>query len=326
MSEFQSRCDAAAWFLSVLFEGYESGYVEMRAFRKEGGNVVKRRDYRALPLKSLNGFAAELVRLSDASFDVYVGVLPREEKRGVAESVRHARWIWADFDGKNMQMGQLDAVAQGADMAVDSGHGVHCYWQIPPRVLDSQKSRKAFCIAMRSVQKKQSDDAADDVSDLPRILRVPGTWNWKNGEKVPVRLVKAPAAVEIPADDIAPMGDAEHARIKLGVKEMIAAARQNALPMLSPAWRSCRKHIVNDPNVWVRGQLTWWVCMLRGQESNQSEEETESALRSRAVIDSCVEELTSDFVNLFLRLDSEGYDPTGWENNPLFTLEEVRGY
>jgi hypothetical protein len=326
MSDFQSRCDAAAWFLSVLFEGYEGGFVEMRAFRKEGGDVVRRQDWRPLPLRGLRSFAAELVRLSDVSFDVYVGVLPREEKRGTADSVKQARWMWADFDAKNMHPGQLSAMSEAATMAVDSGYGLHCYWEITPMKLASLSEREVFCRAMRGLQKKGSDGQADNVADLPRILRVPGTWNWKNGEKMPVRLIAAPVieSEELP-EEIAPIGDAEMLRIKEGVKGMLSAAANNVLPAIYPAWRSSRGHSVNDPNVWLRGQLTWFHMFLRHQDKTADDDSTPEDVRGRSIIDGCVVEMSEDFTNLFLRLSDAGYDPTNWHKSPLFKLEDIGG-
>lgn len=326
--EMQNRIDEASRFLSCLFDGYQSGWLEMRAFRREGESVVRRQDFKAIPLRSIPSLAAEIVRLSDVQFDVYIGVLPREEKRGVAESVRRARWMWADLDSKTLTSSQQSAAVEECDLAVDSGYGTHCYWSLGEEMLlPGFADRETFCRVMRAIQKKTSDDTADNVSDLPRILRVPGTWNWKRGQKVPVRLLKHPALPETEAkeEDVSPLGDSEWERIQRGITDMVSAAQENALPALHPAWRSCRGHVVNDPNVWTRGQITWFQFMLKHQQSIRAIDDPAEAVRRGAIVDACVAELTDDFTSLFLTLEARGYDPTGWRNNPLFTMEDMRG-
>lgn len=321
-SEFDLRVGEATRFLTTLFGGYEQGFIEWRAFSKvTGGDVARRRDYRRLPLTSPRAFATEMVRLSDAGWDVYIGVLPRSEKRGVADSVRVARWMWADLDGKNMDDAAIEKACKGADMVVHSGHGTHAYWLMSkPRDLSTMEEKETFVVMLRKLQLRVSGGAADDVSDLPRILRVPGTWNWKRGQKVAVTLERCPAVVDDP--EVVPenesLGDEEIARIRLGMKEMEAAAHANVLPILYPAWHSCRGHIVNDPNVWVRGQITWFKFMLQHQMRVRAIDDPEEAIRRGTIVDGCVDEMSEDFTNLFLELERRGYNPIGFRDNPLF--------
>lgn len=320
---FTERVGQAEKFLRVLFSGYELGFVEWRAFSKSGGgNVARRRDYKALPLRDPSAFATEMVRLSDAGWDIYVGVLPRREKRGTADSVRESRWFWADFDAKNLTTGEIDNACEGADIVVRSGHGVHAYWQITKPVdLSQQERREVFSAMLRKVQAGMSGGKADDVSDIPRILRVPGTWNWKNGEKVAVVLSVCPdppAAPVLESPDAEVIGDEEVLRIKRGMKEMEQAAKEDALPHLFPAWHSCRGHVVNDPNVWVRGQITWLTFALRHQASVRAIDNFDEAVRRGAIVDNIVEELSEDFTNLFLELERRGYPVIGYRDNPIF--------
>lgn len=69
---------------------------------------------------------------------------------------------------------------------VDSGGGIHCYWLLrEPWLLDSDDTRQAAEIVQRSwVQQVIGADAT--VHDLVRILRVPGTLNFKYDPPRPV--------------------------------------------------------------------------------------------------------------------------------------------
>lgn len=325
MNNFSDRVQSAASFLAALFGGYESGFVEVRAFCKTGGNVAKRQFFQSLPMRSPEPLAKELVMLSDRNFDVYVGVLPRKEKRGVADAVVSARWVWADLDAKCMSPVRIAEAVADADMIVQSGYGTHAYWQLTQeRELLTGLQREKFVRLVRRAQSSLSNGAADDVSDLPRILRVPGTWNWKRGEKVPVVLERCPViSLPVPAEENSPIGDEEGGRLQQGVKEMMAAAEMDALPALHPAWRNCRGMIVNDPNVWLRGQVTWLRFMKSHQQKVRALDDFEESVRRGKIVDSCLDDMTEDFCNLFLELERRGFNVLGFRNNPLFRINEV---
>ena len=323
MIDYEARVEMAASFLSALFAGYESGFAEMRAFCKNSrGDVSRRQSFFPVPLGSAVNLAAEMVNLSDRNYDVYIGVLPRSAKRGTADSVQTARWLWADFDSKCMSEELIQEAISSADMVVKSGHGTHAYWQLTtPWALDTYTKREKFTLLLQKVQSRLSGGVADDVSDLPRILRVPGTWNWKRGEKVFVSMERCPEVGPAEVVENQPIGDDEDKRMCGGVTDMVAAAYDDCIPHLFPRWKSSRGHIVNDASVWVRGQLSWYHFMLKHQERVHAQGATTEALRSASIVDGCVEEMTEDFYNLFLELERRGMSPIGYKDNPLYWKE-----
>ncbi len=123
--------------------------------------------------------AADLARTMDAKeWDVYYGVLPRMEPKGTAEAVsRTADVLWADLDAKG-ETTKANALQSLIDydippaVIVDSGHGYHAYWKLAKSIPTSRAT-----LIMRGLAKHLNGDA---VYDAPRILRVPGTTNWKD--------------------------------------------------------------------------------------------------------------------------------------------------
>ena len=134
----------------------------------------------------------EAIRLSQADkMDVYYGVLPRLTTRGRAEDcVKMTHVLWADFDAKNFRAktGFVSAYSEIANMRliphiiVDSGHGYHAYW-----LLDGMYPFEDAHKVMKGIEAVHK---TDHCSDQPRILRLPGTMNYKDASPLPVRLVR----------------------------------------------------------------------------------------------------------------------------------------
>lgn len=140
--------------------------------------------------------------------DIYYGVVPRATSGGgkAEDCWPTTNVLWADVDakafcpdpvlhsGESRLQGSWDddkANALNAILAfplapsaiVDSGHGYHLYFK-----LDRSYPFAEAQYAMRGIAKWVNGDA---TYDQPRILRVPGTTNWKYPDKpVPVRLLK----------------------------------------------------------------------------------------------------------------------------------------
>ena len=124
--------------------------------------------------------------------DVYFGVLRRRGSVGTAEATVPATHVlWADFDAKNFagrKTGPGSAFAELANMRltphiiVDSGHGFHAYW-----LLDKEYEFTQAQIVMKGIERAHH---SDHCSDAARILRVPGTFNFKDDIPLPVRIVR----------------------------------------------------------------------------------------------------------------------------------------
>lgn len=128
-------------------------------------------------------------------------------------------WIDADYSGPsgkhkkpNLPPTEADAMALIAEMGpppsaiVHSGHGLQAWWLFrEPWVFEEDADRdkaehltKAWCDTFRAKARAHGWDA-DQVGDLPRVMRMPGTWNRK-GAPVPTRLLNLTEARYNPDD------------------------------------------------------------------------------------------------------------------------------
>ena len=112
-----------------------------------------------------------------------------------------ALWLDIDIGAQHAKPDYVDAKLFAADFKnfmagtglpvpwiVSTGHGVHLYWPLGATVQPDKWSRlMARLFAACNKFGLKYDHAATDIS---RILRVPGTYNYK-GQPVPVKIVKA---------------------------------------------------------------------------------------------------------------------------------------
>lgn len=140
------------------------------------------------------------INLSNAGWDVYVGVLPRLGELGCSESVCYAPWLYTDVDGgEEGPQGAIELVKKAdllpCHMAVMSGNGVHLYWRVKPIMsFGSHEDRRAFSGLLKRMVltiggTAPAAHADDSCTDLARILRLPGTVNYKREPKQ-VKLVR----------------------------------------------------------------------------------------------------------------------------------------
>ncbi|UXA11807.1 hypothetical protein KXD97_28245 [Mycobacterium sp. SMC-8] len=163
--------------------------------------------------------------------DVWFGVNPVARHvrsgRGTEGDIRRVRALFADLDVKPGR--QFDAIDKCYDAArmlgnrlgvapaalVESGHGLQPIWRVgspsgDSNVVDRDRSRddwkllyarwgslvqRAARDAMWSPDGAQNSRSIDNVYNLDRILRCPGSVNWKNADDpVPVKawLVESP--------------------------------------------------------------------------------------------------------------------------------------
>ncbi len=130
----------------------------------------------------------DAVVLSGRGFDVYFGVLPRLEREGNGESISdQADVMWADWDGKAFSdkagaFRALSKVAPEPQIVVDSGNGYHTYW-----LLDDLYPFDQVQEVMKGMHILAG---ADKTYDKARILRVPGTLNYKSDPPNHVRILR----------------------------------------------------------------------------------------------------------------------------------------
>ena len=175
--------DDVPHFLRALFAGYDKGWIEMRALSQPRFNKKVVRSWWPLveTLQSPQDFDVSAQLLRDDDYDVYVGVLPRGVSgKSTKADIYEARVFWAELDFDKQpggEIGTLMKATQGNfDIIVRSGGGVHCYKRLDEAVQLTTENRQRF---ERAIQKQQSGLGADHTHDITRILRLPGTFNYK---------------------------------------------------------------------------------------------------------------------------------------------------
>jgi hypothetical protein len=129
--------------------------------------------------KSFDLLLADWISQHDrVGYDVYFGVCPRLVMRrtkdgymraGSADVISHGVCAWMDYD--KFDFAGIIRDTPKPTFVVKSGHGAHFYYKYPKAV----GIEKATEDSRRIVEKFNGDKAYD----APRILRVPGTRNWK---------------------------------------------------------------------------------------------------------------------------------------------------
>jgi predicted P-loop ATPase len=164
--------------------------------------------------------AGEAVELAD-QYEVYFGVCPVKDSAAIVRSrgkkaratigdIAAVPALWADIDlaGEGHKSGKnyapdIDAweptfEALPPSYIIQSGHGLHCYWLLEkPFQIESEEDRERIGETVKRFQSSLAASAGYDIdttSDLARVLRVPGTVNHKEGEALPVEIIKKTGA------------------------------------------------------------------------------------------------------------------------------------
>lgn len=110
--------------------------------------------------------------------------IPPEFQRATLENLAAINCLFAEFDAKdyggdkNKILRHLDNISIQPNVIVDSGGGYHCYWMLfsPMQIVDHATLEYFQNIQARWVMHVGGDKGA---KDLCRVLRVPGTYNYK---------------------------------------------------------------------------------------------------------------------------------------------------
>ena len=162
----------------------------------------KKADKKSYWHKSIN----EILELEPTKEDIYIGCGLRKEalglySRGRKEAVYSIPGLWGDFDyslpgtkEKNYPHSQTEALNIIHSLPVEptivlsSGNGLQAWWlwenawtwENQQTGLEAQSVCTAWHELAANVAKDAGGFAIDNVSDLPRIMRLPGTYNMKD--------------------------------------------------------------------------------------------------------------------------------------------------
>ncbi len=188
----------------------------------------------------------------EKGFDSYFGVHPRDSRNGTSKAVSRVTCVSGDVDWANFDGGKEEAIKQLRDFplsptaVIHSGHGLQPYWYFkePEELEDPETFR-------RIVQGVQRIIGSDKVHDLPRVLRVLGTSNYKFlGAVVDCRIVFSDYSRRYVISDfepfaISPEGDSESHRVAPQIEEEIAQGSRNR-DLASAAGSMRRRGMVED--------------------------------------------------------------------------------
>lgn len=217
--------------------------------------------------QSLDRVAEIAMAAVDRKVDVYLqmgltGVQMGPFARASREDVTAIPGVWADIDLKDQTRNKSAFPATFAEansivpsdvpptMLVATGGGYHAYWLFDePFLIDSDEARaeaEGLLIAWQTLLRRRAQVhgwTLDYTQDLPRILRIPGTTNWKNRENprlVSISLSNGPRYS--PSDLRESIADSEFADRQLSLVEP-------AKRSLGDGWRSLQLVVYTNASV-----------------------------------------------------------------------------
>lgn len=193
--------DGATRFLGALFGRVPGGMaasIEMRPFAPAWSDAAHKklaprwRVWRDVQDIRAVAQYAHKAATTGPGLDVYIGVCARRPRGGTSADVVAVPALWAELDGsqsgkghgcasKDDAWGRLASCPVPPSIIVDSGGGFHAYWLLEAAVTDTETLRQVplWNARLRELLRTDAGYAGDDVGDLARILRLPGTTNLK---------------------------------------------------------------------------------------------------------------------------------------------------
>ncbi len=163
-----------------------------------------------LPVNNLPAICNTITKLAKQKKDIYFGVgLAKEKKstgRTTNDTVSFIPGFWFDFDRKSPTKNNVPETLKNIidflredqflpSILVDSGHGLHGYWLFKEiwDISEPEERMRAADLLHRFQQYFYNRGLKynwkfDKTADLCRILRIPGTTNYKF-EPVPVKII-----------------------------------------------------------------------------------------------------------------------------------------
>ena len=211
-------------------------------------------DRHAMRFASLEGVEAHAMDASRHGREVYFGlglVRGSPEGRGTAEDMAAIGCLWADIDlagpahpGKALPASfeeikrLLDDLPLAPSVVVDSGHGAHAYWLFKePWIFEDEADRQRAAALARAWHGLVCHLAEargwklENLSDLARVLRVPGTTNHKMpGQPVQVRILSSVPSLRYSLSDFEKFVTAEDESLQRAPEVGDLVLRPDAAP------------------------------------------------------------------------------------------------
>jgi len=164
-----------------------TGHIELRAIK---GDHVETKFISLSDKQALVGQVGEFCK-DYKDFHIYFGIATRDGKGGAIENVINIPCVWAEMDYKDFPetpevtvQGIIEAFPFKPTITTNSGGGMHLYFllEVPvdlKRSVDVQKVNDWIRLELN----KLAGCEFDRISDIPRILRLPGTVNHRYPHK-----------------------------------------------------------------------------------------------------------------------------------------------
>lgn len=195
---------------NIIFD--PTDIIEVRGFQGDAGKRVR---WFGFTHQFRNGLSEKILNANSKGFDLYQGVNPRPMVgAGKSADITTFRTLCVDLD-PDEEAGEESVCIDEAlyqlsrsglpepSVILDSGRGIHFYWKLIEAITDSKQWRlaqKSIIGRFRSSDKR--------IHDPARVMRMPGTINYKNGRTTsiidantsayPVSLFLKPMAVPEP--------------------------------------------------------------------------------------------------------------------------------
>lgn len=303
----QRACDPAALGLfRALFASLREGYMTVWVKRGKGSRTY----WLDLSAKDALTQAAKVAQRADAEgYDVYFSTCPGRERRSDRQRIRNqdALCIVAfvmDIDtqedpakaGKRVAADvpeaerALEALSLPPSATVHSGHGIHGYWLLdaPARIDDAEgfaridRIRRAFVKAVAGVTGWADMDTG--ASEPSRVLRVPGTHNYKHTPALPVE-VGTLTERRYSLEALAAFAGTSTAEEREEPREAVAPAPSVDAPAVktpvsASEYQPGGKYYLSDAQIWDRlGRIQGMTKLLNGDVSDFSGDESAADMR-----------------------------------------------
>lgn len=131
-------------------------------------------------------------QMNEVGRDVYFGVASRLPNGGGKSDIKDIGAVWVDIDFKNLTgrdtqeiVGRIRAFTPRFTAAIATGGGLHIYWLLKEPV-GPEDIPRVEAVNRYLAQALSGDPASTDAA---RILRVPGTMNWKYEHRPECKIV-----------------------------------------------------------------------------------------------------------------------------------------
>ncbi|MCW8832564.1 MAG: DUF3987 domain-containing protein [Colwellia sp.] len=120
------------------------------------------------------GWPKKLLANIEQGFEVFITVNKTDGLGTKTENIKAVRALFLDFDSTDIDnLAVIESMPLQPNMVLNTSPGrLHCYWQLIDCPLDK------FTSMQKALAKKYNGDLS--VSDLPRIMRLAGSFNLKN--------------------------------------------------------------------------------------------------------------------------------------------------